>query len=186
MNNLSTENTIEAEWHNLVCDAAKSCHQELDEDLESYLVFALIRFTRNSNMANSVLALEYMQGAEKTGQQKYEHLRELGDKCLLYSGLFPQSSQRKMVNLGYYINIGISSYSQIGSLFHNGFARLYDRLASCFVTLTDVLHSMRELGGTPVMTEAEKYSHWLEFNSQYAEQSLKDYYGVIPFRPRNS
>ncbi len=184
MGKISTDSTVESEWHQLVLDAAKKCNQELDEDLESYLVFALIRFTRQTDLASSVLALEYLQGIDKSGHQKYEHLRDLGDKCLLYSGLFPQSSQRKMVNLGYYVNIGISSYSQISSLFHKGFAKLYDRLASCFVSLTDVLHSMRELGGIPVMTEKEKYSYWLNFNSQYAKQSLEEYYGVVPMRPR--
>ncbi|VAW79338.1 hypothetical protein MNBD_GAMMA12-478 [hydrothermal vent metagenome] len=183
MINISTPASVELGWQQLVNDAARSCNQKLDEDLESYLVFALIRFTRQTNIAGSVFALEYLESVDKSGQVKYEHLRDLGDKCLLCSGLFPQSSQNKMVNLDYYINIGISSYSQISTLFHKGFAKLYDRLASCFVLLTDILHSMQELDGIPVMSQKEKYSFWLNFNSQYAKQSLKEYYGVEPLRP---
>ncbi len=184
MINISTHNSVESEWQQLINDAAKSCNQKLDEDLESYLVFALIRFTRRTDIARSVFALEYLESVDKSGQVKYEHLRDLGDKCLLCSGLFPQSSQNKMVNLDYYINIGISSYSQISSLFHKGFAKLYDRLAAFFIPLTDILHSMQELGGVPVMSQKEKYSFWLNFNSQYAKKSLKEYYGVEPIRPR--
>jgi len=176
--------SVKEHWQHLVCDAATSCAYDLDEEIESYLVFALIRFTERSDIASSVIALEYLQSGSETGHQQLNHLRDIGDKCLLFSGLFPQFSRSKAVDIGYYVNIGRSSYDQLGQLLHQGLARLYKKLAEYFVYLTDILHAMRELNGIPVLDQPEKYDFWLKFDSPYSKKSLKELYNVIPFRPK--
>lgn len=176
--------SIKAQWRELVNEAATSCDYQLEEDIESYLVFALIRFTQRADLADSVIALEYLNSLSDSGQKQFNKLREVGDKCLLFSGLYPQVYRRKTVDIGYYVNMGRSSYSQLGHSLHKGFSRLYLKLSEYFVFLTDILHAMRELSGVPVMSENEKYQFWLKFDSDYARKSLNTFYNAIPFRPR--
>lgn len=178
--------SVKAQWRDLVNDAASSCEYKLDEEIESYLVFALIRFTQRADLADSAIALEYMQSLSDSGHKQLSQLREVGDKCLLFSGLFPQIYRKKTVDIGYYVNMGRASYNQLGQMLHKGFSRLYMRLSEYFIFLTDILHAMREMNGIPVMNENEKYQFWLKFDSKYARQSLDSFYNVIPFRPRSS
>lgn len=178
-------NVIKSQWHALVCDASANCTKKLDEELESYLVFALIRFTQQPALSQTSIALEYLRTISEGSSSQVATLRELGDKCLLLSGLFPQISRRRSVNVGYYVNMGQASYSQLGQLLHKGFARLYLKLAQYFVCLTDVLHAMRELNGIPVMDVKEKYEFWNDYNSDYARKSLREIYGVLPMRAKN-
>ncbi len=183
MTSIITDGSANQQWRDLINDAMENCECSLDEELESYLVFALVRFTQSQELANSVMALEYLESVAEPGANKYSQLRDVGDKCLLFSGLFPQAFRNKLFNIGYYINMGRTSYSQLGMSVQKGFAGLYHKLSEYFVTLTDVLHSMRELNGSPVMNEAEKYRLWIDFNSDYARKSLREFYGVLPLRP---
>ncbi len=178
--------SVKAQWQNLVSDAAINCDYNLDEEIESYLVFALIRFTQRPDLSDSVIALEYMQSVAESGHQQLNQLRDVGDKCLLFSGLYPQMYRKKMVDIGYYVNMGRASYGQLGQMLHKGFADLYQKLAEYFVAMTDILHAMRELNGLPVLDQAEKYDFWIKFDSAYSKKSLKEFYNVIPFRPRKS
>ena len=183
MSKLITEGSVVEQWQSLVSDASANCEYQLDEELESYLVFALVRYTQKSALIDSFIALEYMEGLQEKGSQQYNQLRDVADKCLLFSGLFPRTIREKITDIGYYINIGRSSYSQLEILFQKKISGLYDKLSRYFILLTDVLHSMRELNGTPIMDETEKYQFWVDFDSEYAKKSLQDFYGVIPFNP---
>jgi hypothetical protein len=46
MKQLILDSTPLAQWKSLVHEAQASCDRQLDEALESYLVFLLMRFTR--------------------------------------------------------------------------------------------------------------------------------------------
>ena len=178
--------TVKAQWQELVSDAAQTCAYNLDEELESYLVFALIRFTQRADLTDSIVALEYMNATAERNHQNLGQLREVGDKCLLFSGLYPKIHRKRGVNVGYYVDIGRASYSQLGQLLHKGFSNLYQKLAEGFVFLTDILHAIREMNGEPVLDVSEKYDFWLKFDSQYSKRSLTDMYQVLPFKPRNN
>ncbi|HHJ19930.1 MAG TPA: hypothetical protein ENJ84_08960, partial [Gammaproteobacteria bacterium] len=77
-----------AQWQKLLREAGEHSGVELDEELESYLVFMLMRYLKRPDMAQRVMALEFLEALQQDRRQREESLREVGDQCLLYSGLF--------------------------------------------------------------------------------------------------
>ena len=57
MSKLVLHPTSTAQWHSLVCEAESASNIYLDEELQSYLVFLLMRFLDKPAMAAKVLAL---------------------------------------------------------------------------------------------------------------------------------
>ncbi len=75
-------------WCELIGDAQHRCAISLPEPLESYLVFLLIRFYTRVDWVGSILGLEFLNAAQTGGSS----WRDVGDKCLIFSGLFPKDS----------------------------------------------------------------------------------------------
>ena len=101
MKTLHIEPTSTAQWHSLVHEAQGSCDRPLTEPLESYLVFLLMRFSRRSDVAARAMALAYLEAAQLGGHDASLRLRDVGDQCLLVSGLFPQRARRRRVRVSW-------------------------------------------------------------------------------------
>lgn len=144
---LVMEPTQAAQWHTLVNEAEQAAHTELDETSESYLVFTLMRFTEKPEMAASIVGLDFLESLHRAGSQAREQLRDVGDKCLLFSGLFPQLARRRLVKVSYFVDVGRAAYGQLQVQAHQQVSDLYGHLQSDFVAMMDVLQAMRELGG---------------------------------------
>lgn len=174
MPELLLHNTATEEWLTLVHEAedAAACH--LDEEMESYLVFLLIRFTEKPELAASVLAVEYLHSMHASGNLAQDQLRNVGDKCLLYSGLFPRRAERRRVKLSYFVDLGRGAYHQLSERLENSAAAMYQRLAHSFVTLMDVLQTMRTLGATSQPLEPlQAFELWRDTGSRLALRSLR-------------
>jgi len=143
MSLILTSNTSTESWQSLVQSALDSCDQSLDEELESYLVFMLMRNMGCTDLADNIIAKQYLQGMQSGGQVAIQQLQDVGDQCLLFSGLFPKQSDRRLVKVTYYIDLGRSAYSQMAQKMKRQSALLYERLAKYFVTLMDILQAMR-------------------------------------------
>lgn len=171
MKSLVLQPTDLAQWHALVNEAQASCQSRLDEVLESYLVFLLMRFCDQPQLASKVMALEFLQAQEADCRQP-GRLRDVGDQCLLFSGLFPQLAERRLVRVSYFVQIGRSAYDQLASLADRHGNRLYARLAEAFVLVMDVLQAMRGLSGQRVLEPLAAAELWLDTGSSMARQSL--------------
>jgi len=174
MSHLILQPTATAQWQALVKEAEKSSHMLLHEDLESYLVFLLVRFTGKPEMAKSVLALEFLHGAQAVGQQQQEELRDVGDKCLLTAGLFPGRAIRKRVRISYFVQLGQNAYAALAVNSKQTLAELYKALEEGFVSLMDVLHVVRELSddaNSLTLLQAEEL--WQDTASQHALSVLR-------------
>ena len=129
-------------WHCLIQDAQKNRHIYLTEPLEIYLVELLTRFCERPEMADSVLGLEFLEAQQQHDdrtQQEYA-LRELGDKCLLFAGLFPGRAERKRINLSYFVKLGQEAYQSLASMSHT---TLFEGLCREFIALREVLAATR-------------------------------------------
>lgn len=171
MTSLVLEPTPTALWQALVNDAEAAANRRLDETLESYLVMTLMRFTQRPELVSSVMALEFLESAQRVGAQQHDKLRDVGDKCLLVSGLFPQNAKRRLVSIGYFVNLGRSAYQQLHDKIH-GF---YGRLAADFVPMMDVLHALRELNGRSAQIDLlDAFELWEETGSQHAMERINN------------
>lgn len=169
MHGLVIEPTATAQWKALVSEAETLAQQPLNEDLESYLIFTLMRFTQQPALAGSVISLEFLNALQQHSQLRQEQLRDVGDKCLLFSGLFPQVAKRRLVKISFFVDLGRSAYQQIQTAAHNSLARLYGQLANEFVPLMDVLQAMRSLDPQhPDLDALSNFELWEDTGSERA------------------
>ena len=168
-----TEPTATAQWQHLVHDAETRAHRTLGETLESYLVFTLMRFTQRPHLLEGIMALEFLNSLNTHGSQRHNHLRDVGDQCLLFAGLFPQNARRRLVRIGYFVSLGRSAYQQIHDNQRHTTAKLYGQLASDFIAMMDVLLAIRSINPVNVvLSPLEAFELWEDTGSQQARASL--------------
>jgi len=164
-NNLLLEPTATAQWKHVLDDAKQQSHCQLNEDIESYLIFTLIRFTQKPELASKALAPDFLHSADLLGQAKETKLRDVGDQCLLLSGLFPQRAEKRLISTGYYVGLGQSAYQQLSDSLRKSFAHLYHLLSANFVQMMDVLQNIRN---EPALQPLQAMELWQETGSNNA------------------
>lgn len=172
MKQLILDSTPQAQWLSLVHEAQACCDLRLDETLESYLVFLLMRFARKPHCMARVMAEDYLHSFACRRGERIDRLREVGDHCLLFSGLFPQQAERRLVSIGYFVNLGRSAYLQLSGLLDHGWALVYGHLSEAFVPLMDILQAMRELDGRPALTPIQALELWQDTGSRRCYQQI--------------
>jgi hypothetical protein len=143
MKNLILHPTETCQWHALVNEAQASTRLVLDESTESYLVFLLMRFSQGTKLIDSVLALDFLESMRTTRHRQVELLRDVGDKSLLFCGLFPGIAKRRHLNLNYFSDMGQAAYLSVGELQETQLADLFFQLSAQFFTLQQILQAMR-------------------------------------------
>ena len=183
MDKLVIQSTELAQWHTLIHEAEDICHTQLGEELQSYLVFLLMRYTTQSELANAILALEYLNSWQSSGKVREEQLRDVGDKCLLYSGLFPGYAQRRRVKISYYVHLGISAYHSLANSLAGVKAKVFNKLSEQFVLLMDILHAVREVNtDEPTLQPLQAMELWHDTGSTHAFFTLSRYTKAIPVK----
>lgn len=176
MSKIVLEPTATAHWQSLVLEAEKACDCNLGEDLESYLVFLLMRFVGKPEMASSVLAIDYLQSLLCQGRIREENLKDVGDRCLLFSGLFPKRAARRRVKISYFVDLGRSAYNQISQCRDDVQGVFFRKLSLGFVPLMDILQAIRELGAeTPLLSPLEAAELWADTGSNQALKTARTY-----------
>ncbi len=138
--------TTQAIWYHVVKDAHRESGYQYNEDVENYLVITLEKFLTENEFASETVALRLLDNINLENITQGERLREVGDECLLLSGLFPERALKRNVSLNYYIGAGRQAYKtlshQSAESFHNPV--LFDLLSKHFVGLMDILHLIRK------------------------------------------
>jgi len=143
MKNLILHPTDISQWHALVNEAQASSRLILTENTESYLVFLLMRFSQGPKLIESVVALDFLETMQKPRQMQKDLLRDVGDKSLLFCGLFPGIAERRHVSLSYFSDMGQAAYLTAGELQEEQTDNLYFQLSEQFIILQHVLQAMR-------------------------------------------
>ena len=130
-------------WTDLVHDAEQGAATRLDEELESYLVFLLMGHTRDVQLGRNAVAFDYLLARAESGRRLKQELRDVGDRCLLLAGLYPEQAERRLVSTRYFLDLGSRAYDELSNALSAGIAELYDRLAHAFAQLVRVLLELR-------------------------------------------
>jgi hypothetical protein len=167
---LITQTGNTSEWQMLVNEAAQLANTRLDEEIESYLVFTLMRFMRRADMVNRVLALDYLAAFECNDSLKGETLRDVGDHCLLFSGLFPKIAEKRRVKVSYFVDLGRAAYQNVaGNL--KQFSGLYNHLAYDFVAAMDTLQAISKISNKDIgLSALQSFELVQDCNSEMARQ----------------
>jgi len=143
---LITDHSETAQWYSMVNEAQAAAGVQLDPEVESYVVFMLMRFRSRPDMASRILAVDYLRGLLSTGRVRNQRLRDVGDHCLILAGLFPRRAQRLNVDAEYFSHIGQGAYQTLGSLGLDSLAEVYRGLGDQFHHLVGLLKLMRGSG----------------------------------------
>lgn len=169
-----------SQWQALVADAEELCGVQLDEELESYLVFTLMRYLRRPEMAQRILALDFLQALQASRQQRSQVMRDVGDQCLLFSGLFPRRAERRRVRVSYYVDLGRSAYQNLADSLTKT-AHIFARLAEEFVAAMDTLQAIRVIGQQDSgLLPIQAYELWQDTASRQAYAQLLRQTGEQP------
>lgn len=142
MNKLILHPTDISQWHALVNEAQAATSLVLNENTESYLVFLLMRFSQTTQLIESVIALDFLESMRVPGKRQVELLRDVGDKSLLFCGLFPGMAVKRHVRLEYFSDLGQAAYLTVSELEESESASLYSQLSAQFIKLQQILQAM--------------------------------------------
>lgn len=155
-------------WQDEVRLAEERCQVRLHRDLEDYLAQLLQRFAQRPDLAKSVIATEFLQALQEPTIARRFALAEVGDQCLLLSGLFPGVAEKRHVSVRYFVDLGRSAYAHISITTSD----LYALLAQQFVMLMDILQSLNQ---QHILLPLEAYELWQELGSKRALKLLREY-----------
>ncbi|VAW53444.1 hypothetical protein MNBD_GAMMA06-701 [hydrothermal vent metagenome] len=162
-----------SQWHTLVREAEQDFGCQLNETMQSYLVFTLMRFAKNPQLNAQALAIDYLNSHHLSNSLQSEQLRNIGDQCLLVSGLFPQSAEKRQVGVTYYVDLGRSAYHHISTVTQKGIAELYLQLADSFVLLMDLLQTIRQYT-MPALQPIAAMDLWQQTGSKAALKQVSE------------
>ncbi len=170
-------------------EAEESSRIQLDEELESYLVFLLMRYHDRPEIAVGAIAPGYLEGMQQRGSLRRLQMRDVGDRCLLYSGLFPRRARRRLVTVGYYVDLGRSAYRNLADERFQ-LATTFAKLASNFVDLMDTLQALRSMSSDqPLLEPLDAMELWHSTGSRQARavlESLTDQPPILQPPPEGS
>ena len=132
-----------SQWHALVNEAQAATRLILNESTESYLVFLLMRFSQGPKLIESIVAMDFLESMRRPRLLQMELLRDVGDKSLLFCGLFPGIAKKRHVSLSYFFDLGQAAYLTVSELQEKQSASLYLQLSTQFATLQQILQAMR-------------------------------------------
>lgn len=178
MPDLQLAPTAIAQWQALVSAADAD---GLGEELESYLVHTLVRFTERPDALDRLLALDFLAAMQTPGSARTAQLREVGDRCLLLSGLFPEQANQRLVTLDYFVAMGRTAYHETAARLGHGAAALYRELATAFTRLLDVLYRLRSQGSADWQLQPlTAMEAWQATGSPAALAALRRHSKAIP------
>lgn len=177
MSKINTRKSDIAQWHDLVKDAEKRNNYVIDEEIEFYLITMLQRFIKRPDLASSIIALEYLSAHRQIdGSQRYL-LQDVGDKCLLFSGLFPEQARKRNVSVSYFVGLGEAAYFNAASFSREqkNIFELFESLGNHFIELMDVLLAIRDLSKKNSLDLIDAEDLWSRTGSQHALKIIKQY-----------
>ncbi len=169
-----------AEWQKLVHDGELASETELGEELQSYLVFLLMRYMEKPELMNQIMALEFIRGLRASGQMQQEQLRDVGDSCLLFSGFFPKIADKRRVKVSYYVGIGQSAYHYLADTCQEKMSELFHCVGDAFIHLMDVLQAIRNLDRVHELSLIQAFDLWQDTGSRQALQAIQQTTTAMP------
>lgn len=152
----------------------------------NYLVHLLVRsiesekfFVKRADgkLDNNFLVEMYTESLGADVAVKKAALQRMGDVCLVISGFFAESLQRKLVDVDYYFGMGGTAYRQLSHLqLNTGMKSVYGELSEKFKPFSNVLNEMSERSGIQSNKDLIRlYERWLTTGSERLKAVLNEH-----------
>jgi hypothetical protein len=133
-----------------------------------------------ASLEDEPLALQLSRALKAGGSSRRHALRVLGDVSLFVAGFFPDSLNRRLVDVDYYATLGGYAYESLSRFERDTFAPVFAELASSFLNFVDVLSEVSERCAVSTNTDLLRiYEKWLRTGSRRDGQLLVER-GIVP------
>ena len=161
---------------------------------EFYLSNLLTGFIDARRISGKTFSERFLKALGAEGGLKKILLKELADSSLFISGFFHESLKRKIVDIDYYMDMGIISYNMLSEFFSgNGrdynttLSSLYREMSEKFLKFADILDEISEESSIKTALDLLRlYERWLKTKSKRTETLLREL-GIdpvsVPVRP---
>ena len=161
---------------------------------EFYLSNLLTGFIDARRISGKTFSERFLKALGAEGGLKKILLKELADSSLFISGFFHESLKRKIVDVDYYMDMGIISYNMLSEFFSgNGrdynttLSSLYREMSEKFLKFADILDEISEESSIKTARDLLRlYERWLKTKSKRTETLLREL-GIdpvsVPVRP---
>ncbi len=170
---LTTHSSVDEFFHTVLVEALERARVEATEGTEYYLVGLLGEFTK-ARISDESLSLMLLQSRDNPGE-RVRALKEVGDTSLYVSGFFAASFERRLVDAGYYMNLGEAAYRELSHRLSgsSSIGEIYRELAAKFPRFVDVLGEVRKQVDCGSSDVVALYEQWLATRSEWVEQRLR-------------
>ena len=163
---------------------------------EFYLSNLLTGFIDARRISGKTFSERFLKALGAEGGLKKILLKELADSSLFISGFFHESLKRKIVDVDYYMDMGIISYNMLSEFFSgNGrdynttLSSLYREMSEKFLKFADILDEISEESSIKTALDLLRlYERWLKTKSKRTETLLREL-GIdpvsVPVKPVN-
>ncbi len=128
----------------------------------------------------TTMAEMWLKAGTLEGRQRYDLLKQLGDRSLYISGFFSDSLQRKIVDVDYYVEMGGAAYASLAEQSkEDTSAQVFRVFSKRFAEFVDVLSfiSQKSLVQTDESV-LRLYDRYLQTGSEIARERLNEL-GVV-------
>ena len=172
-----THNALLFRCYQLLQDASEHAGVVINEDSQRYLLLTIVRYLNNEQLAMQARAFQFSDTHSKQGIQI---TREHGDHCLMMAGLFPDIAIQKGTRILEYIEHGKYCFEQLGLQLKDNDGKIFSHIAEHFLSLTEVLHSLRYFAGSDRLNSLTAFELWAEGGSQSAYRQLTCEHQSLP------
>ncbi|MBL7715674.1 MAG: hypothetical protein JNL01_09420 [Bdellovibrionales bacterium] len=151
-------------------------------ETEFYLVNLLNQFLLSDRLRSEPLAFLLKEAVESPQSETQKDIYQyVGDVSLYVAGFFPDSLNRKLVDVDYYIEMGGNAYRNAASLCTlNPVRDTFEELSDNFSRFVEVLAFASDRTATKRETDLLRmYELWLRTKSERAANALQEA-GIIP------
>ncbi|HVZ74576.1 MAG TPA: hypothetical protein VHJ20_19475 [Polyangia bacterium] len=183
---MDLQSTVEGFFHDEVDRAFRDTGLRAGTMVEHYVVQLLAAYAAQG-IPDAPLALKLAATVDAAPRERRRGLREIGDTSLYVSGFWADSLADKLVDVGYYIEMGGSAYGELarGGTGWTGdpFGDVFGELAANFVRFVEVLALVSRRTARPATNEdvMRLYRSWQRTGSRAAAAQLASL-GVVPPR----
>jgi hypothetical protein len=101
------------------------------------------------------------------GSSQRDGLKAVGDSSLFISGFFSDSLNRRLVDIDYYIQLGVQAYGSLARCGGETLSDVFDELAARFPVFVDVLGEISERTALTSNSDLLRlYEKWLRTRSR--------------------
>ena len=170
-----------APWRALLTKAQFVARVELHALVEEYLVGVLFRTSISPGTVDDTVVAAESGRFEQS--ESADALREIGDHCLVYAGLYPEHAIERDVPLACFVRVGAAAYREFGKLTADP---MFTLIADCFVEIIGVLHTLRDVEDDAVCLDPmNAFQLWQDTGSMHAWHTLRRLTDSLPVALRS-